>query len=196
MGLRDLFGIQAAKERPQLAGQPAEGSKGRPWGAGIGSPAQGVGTTPPWFLGTNEGYWTHDRWNSGNNQGSAVYNPVSGDIAAGPGGTPVPYSDPAYFHRVGNGYPGLLVGPPIQTEINDGPAPKSYRRYQDCRLMDTVPNRVGGGSSGGQDNTVVMWSLAGQLYGRPPGAIVSQPAHNQQQGVGAVPSIYARRTVG
>jgi hypothetical protein len=194
VSLRELFGIKAAEEKPQLAGQPAEGSKGRPWGAGVGSPARGVGTTPPWFLGTEVPFWTNDR-NSGNNQGSAVYNPAT-DGALGPQDTPVPYSDPAFYHRVGLGYPGILVGKPIQTEINDGPAPACYRRYQDCRIMDSVPNRIGGGSSGGQDNQVVEWSLAGQLYGRPASAIISQPSGNQTQGVSAVPSVYARRTVG
>ncbi len=196
MALRDLFGIQAAKEKPQLAGQPYEAAKGRPEGKGTGSPAQGRGFTPPWFLGSNEGYWTHDRW-TGNNQGTAVYNPATPtDVTGGPQGTPLPYSDPAYFHRVGVGFPGVLPDQRYDSCINDGPAPSSYRRYQDCRLMDTTPNRVGGGTSGGNDNDWVMWSLAGQLYGRPPGAIVSQPAHNQQQGVSAVPSVYARRTVG
>lgn len=196
MSLRDLFGIRAANEKLEHAAQPYEQSTARPYGMGSAMPPQGSGNTPPWFLGTTEGFWLHDRWNSGNNQGSAVYNPTSGDIVSGPLGSPVPYSDPAYFHRVGLGYPGLLVGKPIQTGINDGPAPASYRRYLDCRLMDTVPNRIGGGSSGGNENNDVIWSLAGQLYGRPPQMILSQPQGNQKQGVGAVPSVYARRTVG
>src|ERR1700757_3462792 len=107
MANRALFGILAAKELPQLAGQPYEEAKGRPEGKGTGSPAHGVGFTPPWFLGSTEGYWTHDRYMSGNNQGSAVYQPVTPGTH-GPLGSPVPFTDPAFYHRVGNGYPGVI----------------------------------------------------------------------------------------
>jgi hypothetical protein len=195
MGLRELFGIKAADTRPQLAGQPFTSGDGEP--GGHYSPARGTGWEPPWMLGTVTPYWTSAEGNDGMipspNQG------VAGNYEApvsGPGGQPHPTTDPNYLHRVGNGYPGILPDQSYDSCINDGPAPNSYRRFLDCRLMDTTPNRVGGGSSGGNDNDVVMWSLAGQLYGRPPGAIVSQPQDNQVQGVTAVPSVFARRTVG
>lgn len=195
MSIRDLFGILGAKEKPQLAGQPFTSSDGTP--GGQYNPGRGAGWEPPWLLGTVSPYWT-----SHQNDPAMIPSPnqgVAGNYEApvsGPLGTPHPTTDPNYFHRVGNGYPGILVGPPVQTCINDGPAPHSYRRYWDCRLMDTTPNRVGGGTSGGNDNQVVEWSLAGQLYGRPAPALVSQPSLNQAQGVSGVPSIFARRTVG
>ncbi len=196
MSLRDLFGIKAADDNSKIkAKQPFTDYAGTPSGTYL--PGIGAGEDPPWFLGTNGGYWTSANGTSGMipspNQG------VAGNYEApvsGPGGQPHPTSDPNYLHRVGNGYPGILPDQHYDAGISDGPAPHSYRRFLDCRLMDTTPNRVGGGSSGGNDNDVVEWSLAGQLYGRPPSPIISQPSGNQTQGVTGVPSIFARRTVG
>lgn len=196
MANKTFGGVMGALLRPIKARQPSEGSAAKPWGRGSANPAGGDGQFVPWYLPTETPYWTWDRYQGGgNNQGTAVYNPVP-PKTVGPLGTPVPYTDPARFDRVGNGYPGILPCQAYDAELQDGPRPESYRRFQAVRLMDTTPNRIGGGTSGGNDNQIVMWSLAGQLYGRPPQQVMSQPAHNQRQGVGAVPSIYARRTVG
>lgn len=191
-GLFGFFGV--ANPAEPVTQPPAMKAEGK----GSFLPGIGTGSTPPWLLGSNGGYWTSA--NSGNpmmipspNQGQA------GNFEApvrGPQGQPHPVSDTNEFRRVGNGYPGVLPDQSYDSCINDGPAPSSYRRFWNVRLMDTVPNRVGGGSSGGNDNEIVAWSLAGQLYGRPPGNIVSQPSNNQEQGVNRIPSVFARRVVG
>lgn len=195
MNFRALFGIRAAVEPPDVkADQPMERAAGSKWGQGSWDPNTGGGFRPPWILPGVGSYWSPTVSQSWDDEGRESGLPVP----RGPQGSPTPQTSLNVFERLGNGYPGILVGKANDDgELNAG-APSSYRRMHHQNLgYDSVPNHVGGGSSGGNDNNVVEWSLAGQVHGRPAPRVMIQPGGNQMQGdVNSVPSIYARRTVG
>ncbi len=114
------------------------------------------------------------------------------------GGGPAPLTTPDTLGRTGQGYPGIEPGGAYDNGMSTPGQPSvAYRRIHHAGLsQDTTPNGVGGGSSGGNDNSVVAWSPAGPSRGRQLGHLLAQPAGNQHQGVGAVPAVFARRQVG